>query len=123
MDRAKPNRNPEDRWTAVVSAINGLYWLVQGVLAHLDGLGWAAWMFAVFALIFLGLAVPVYRGSDEAALAVVGTFLVLMLISVLAAGFRALFPWQVIMAAMLWVARRGGFAQGAPRPGRAGRRW
>jgi hypothetical protein len=125
MDLAKPNRNAQDPgafWTAIVSAVIGFYMLAQGVLSHLEGLGAGAWLFGVLALIFFALAVPVYRGSDEAALAVVGVFLLLMFISVLAAGFRALFPWQLIMAAMLWVAMRGGFTQGERWPGRAGRR-
>jgi hypothetical protein len=112
MDLAKLIRKAEFR-AAVVSVLVGLWMLLQTILAHLEGLGGAAWIFGVPALLFLGLAVPVYRGSDEAALAVVGIFLLLMLITVLAGGLRALFPWPAIMAAMLWAGMHGVFAQSA----------
>ena len=112
MDPGKPNRNAELR-AAVVSALVGLYWLVQGILSYREGLGSAAWIFIVIALVFLGLAVPIYRGSDGAALAVAGTFVVLMLFTVLAGGVRALFPWPVVMAVMLGAGMYGVLAPGS----------
>lgn len=119
MDLAEPKRNAEDRRVvraAIASAIPGLYMAVQAILAHLEGVGGG--FFAVFALIFFGLAVGVYRGSDMAELLVVVAFAVVVFIIVLAAGLRALFPWQVIMAVLLWAGMRDG--PSACRPGRRG---
>lgn len=117
MELAKPSRSAEDRRVvraAIASAIPGLYMAVQGILAHLEGQEGAAWMFGAFAVVFLALAVGVYRGSDTAELAVVVAFGLFVFITVLAAGLRALFPWQLIMAVLLWA----GMRDGAYRPGR-----
>ena len=125
MDPARLNRNTVDRssvWVAIVAAIIGLYMLVQGVLFHLEEPGSVTWIFVVIGLIFIALAVPVYRGSDEAAVAVAWAFLMLMLFVLLAGGFRALLPWPAIMAVILVVAMRGGLKRRESWPRRTGRR-
>ena len=121
MNLGKLNPNPKERnvaRAAIATAFIGLFMLVQGILADREGAGGAVWY--VIALIFLGLIVPVYRDSDEAALAAIGLFLLLMVLAVMIGGMKILFPWPMIMAAVLWGGMRGVPMQNARPPASRG---
>jgi apolipoprotein N-acyltransferase len=110
MDLGRLNRNAKERngvRAAIATVFIGLFMLVQSLLAALEALDGTAWIFGVPALIFFGLAVPVYGGSDDAALAVIGIFLLLMVLAALIGGLKILFPWPLIMAVVLWAGMRG----------------
>ena len=107
---------------ALATAFIGLFMLVQGILADMERLGDGSGIFYVIALIFLGLAVPVYLGNDEAALAVIGIFLLLMVLAALLVGIKILFPWPMVMAAVLWAGMRGVSVPNARRPAPGARR-
>lgn len=119
LARNAKERNPVRAATATV--LIGLFMLGQGVLADLEGVGGG--IFYGIALVFFGLAVPVYLGNDEAGLAVIGIFLLLVVFTVLIVGMKILFPWPMIMAAVLWAGMRGVPMQNARPPASGDGRW
>lgn len=123
MKLGRLSRNAKERnavRAAIATAFIGSFMLVQGILASMEGQGGE--VFYAIALIFFALAVPVSRGNDEAGLAVIGIFVLLMVLLVLISGLRFLFPWPLIMALVLWAGMRGVPVQNArpPAPGARG---
>jgi hypothetical protein len=115
------SRNAKERIpvrAAIATVFIGSFMLVQGILSSQEGQGGE--IFYVIAAIFFGLAVPVYRGSDEAGLAVIGIFVLLMVLVVMISGLKILFPWPMIMAAVLWAGMRGVPVQNARPPAPTG---
>jgi hypothetical protein len=103
LARNAKERNPVR--AAIATAFIGLFILGQGILADLEGTGGG--IFYGIALIFFALAVPVFLGNDEAGLAVIGIWLLLVFLTLMIGGLKILFPWPMIMAAVLWVGMRG----------------
>ncbi|WP_420129167.1 hypothetical protein [Longimicrobium sp.] len=103
LSRNARERNPVR--AAIATVLIGLFILVQGIQADMEGIGGGLW-YGV-ALVFFALAVPVYAGSDEAGLAVIGIFILLVVLVVMITGPRILFPWPLIMGAVLWAGMRG----------------
>lgn len=123
MKLGRLNRNAKERnpvRAAIATAFIALFMLGQGILADLEGIGGGIW-YGV-GLVFVGLAVAVYLGSDEAGLAVIGIFLLLVILTVMIGGLKMLFPWPMIMAAVLWAGMRGVSAPNAPPPASGARR-
>jgi glucose dehydrogenase len=123
MNLGRLTRNAKERnpvRAALATIFIGLFMLVQGILADLEGLGGG--LYYGIALLFFVLAVPVSRDSDEAGLAVIGIWLLLMVLVVMLTGLRFLFPWPLIMAAVLWAGMRGVPMRNArpPAPGTPG---
>jgi hypothetical protein len=112
LARNAKERNPVR--AAIATVLIGLFILGQGILADLEGIGGG--IFYGIALVFFGLAVPVYLGSDEAGLAVIGIWLLLVVLTVMVGGLKMLFPWPLIMAAVLWAGMRGVPMQNARPP-------
>lgn len=124
MDLGKINRDAEDRsvvWAAGVTALLGFSALLSGGAAFLDGDVLGGRVGVLVAIVFLALAVGVYRGSRAAAVAVVSLFILQAAINFLAFGLAGMGPvWTAIMGAVLWAGMRGVFAQAA-RPASAPR--
>lgn len=59
----------------------------------------------------------VYRDSDEAGLAVIGLWILLVVLTVMIGGLKMLFPWPMIMSVVLWAGMRGVPMQNARPPG------
>lgn len=116
LHRNAKERNPVR--AAIATVLIGLFILGQGILADLEGVGGGLW-YGV-ALVFFVLAVPVYLGSDEAGLAVIGIWLMLVFLTVMLGGLKMLFPWPMIMAAVLWAGMRGVPMQNARPPASRG---
>jgi nitrate/nitrite transporter NarK len=118
LSRNAKERNPVR--AAIATAFIGIFMLVQGILADREGTGGSVWY--VIALIFFALVVPVWRDNDEAEVAVIGIFLLLMALAVFIGGMKILFPWPLVMGVVLWAGMRGVPVQNArpPAPGARG---
>lgn len=103
LSRNAKERNPVR--AALATVVIGLFILGQGILADREGIGGGLW-YGV-ALVFFVLAVPVFRGNDEAGLAVIGLWILLVILTVMVGGLKMLFPWPLIMGAVLWAGMRG----------------
>jgi hypothetical protein len=103
LSRNAKERNPLR--AAISTVLIGLFVLGQGILADLDGIGGGLW-YGV-ALVFFVLAVPVFLGNDEAGLAVIGFWILLVVLTLMVGGLKMLFPWPLIMGAVLWAGMRG----------------
>jgi hypothetical protein len=120
MKLGRLHRNAKERnplRAAIATVLIGLFILGQGILADLEGIGGGLW-YGV-ALVFFALAVPVFLGSDEAGLAVIGLWILLVVLTVMVGGLKMLFPWPMIMAVVLWAGMRGVPMQN-PRPSAPG---
>ena len=115
LSRNAKERNPVR--AAIATVLIGLFILGQGILADLEGIGGGLWY--GIALVFFALAVGVFLGSDEAGLAVIGLWILLVFLTVMIGGLRMLFPWPIVMGLVLWAGMRGVPVQNAPSP-RAG---